>query len=71
MIEGKTWAYIPIGYGIPFINVGLTFFCYGGDYGTEPWAFLGWQNDTKMIFFYNMIGAIVVSYEYTHLRSSG
>lgn len=61
VIEGKTWAYVPLGYGVPFIDLGLTLFLYGSDYGTEPWAFLGWSNDTKMVFFYCILPAAFVN----------
>ena len=64
VIGGKTWAYLPMGYGAPFVNVGLTIYLYGRDYGTEPWVFLGWENDTKWTFFYQMGPTVIVSTEY-------
>ena len=31
--------------------LGLTFYRYGEDYGTDPRGFLGWNNDTKLCMF--------------------
>ena len=52
IIGGKTWAYIPMGWGMGFIGLGVTWFFYGMDIGTDPDVFIGWENDTKMPFFY-------------------
>ena len=48
IIGGKTLAYIPFVYGLPLINIGVTMFLYGDDYGRDPRAFIGWSNDTKV-----------------------
>jgi len=61
IIGGKTWAYLPIAYGCPFIDLGLTIYIYGDDYGTDPRAFIGWENETKQIFFYLMHPVIAIS----------
>ena len=61
IIGGKTWAYIPLGYGLPFLNLGATLYCAGKDYGTDPRCMIGWENETKMIFFYGMLPGIFVS----------
>ena len=42
-------------YGIPLIDIGVTMLLYGDDYGRDPRAFIGWANDTKMIFFYGQL----------------
>ena len=55
IIGGKTWGYIPMIYGIPLIDIGVTMLLYGDDYGRDPRAFIGWANDTKMIFFYGQL----------------
>ena len=52
IIGGKTMAYIPIGWGMGFIGLGVTWFLHGGDIGTDPDVFIGWENETKMPFFY-------------------
>jgi len=52
IIGGKTMAYIPIGWGSGFIGLGVTWFFYGHDVGTDPDVFIGWENETKMPFFY-------------------
>ena len=52
---GKTSSYICIGYGCPLLNLGYTIFMHGNDYGTDPRAFIGWANQTKMPFLYSMI----------------
>ena len=61
IIGGKTWAYIPLGYGLPFLNLGATLYTAGKDYGTDPRCVIGWENETKMIFFYGMLPGIFVS----------
>jgi hypothetical protein len=61
IIGGKTWSYIPMGYGAPMINLGVTLYMVGKDYGTDPRAIIGWENDTKMFFFYGILPTIAVS----------
>ena len=60
IIGGKTWAYIPLGWGSGFICLGLTWFMYGSDIGTDPDVFIGWENETKMPFFYMNYAALYV-----------
>ena len=36
-------------------------FLHGDDYGRDPRAFIGWDNETKLIFFYQMLGAASIS----------
>ena len=36
-------------------------FLYGDDYGRDPRAFIGWANDTKLVFFYAMLAAAGLS----------
>ena len=43
------------------IDIGVTMFLYGDDYGRDPRAFIGWANDTKLIFFYGMLAAAGLS----------
>ena len=50
IIGGKTACYIPLGWGAGFIGLGLTWFLYGADVGTDPNVFIGWENETKMPF---------------------
>merc|ERR1719228_2574239 len=45
-------ACIPIGWGAGLIGLGVTWFLYGHDVGTDPDVFIGWENETKMPFFY-------------------
>ena len=61
IIGGKTWSYIPLGYGAPLLDIGITLYMRGKDYGTDPRAFVGWENDTKMLFFYSMLPTILVT----------
>jgi hypothetical protein len=61
VIGGKTWAYCMLSYGFPIVNVGLTMVLYGDDYGKDPRCFIGWENDTKNVFFYMQLGIVVVS----------
>jgi len=51
IIGGKTICYIPLGWGAGFIGLGLTWFMYGADIGTDPNCFIGWENETKLPFF--------------------
>ncbi len=55
IIGGKTWGYLPCAYGLPFVNLGITIYLYGDDYGTDPRTFIGWNNETKMVFFYGIL----------------
>jgi len=52
IIGGKTLCYVAIGWGTGFIGLGVTWFLYGNDIGTDPDVFIGWENETKMPFFY-------------------
>ncbi len=61
VIGGKTWPYVVLSYGFPLLNMGLTFFFFGDDYGTDPRCFLGWENATKTIFFAQMLFESFVS----------
>lgn len=61
IVGGKTWAYIPIIYGVPMIDIGVTLYLYGNDYGRDPRAFIGWFNETKMVFFYAILIAVGLS----------
>ena len=53
-------AYIPLGWGSGFIGLGLTWFLHGSDIGTDPDVFIGWENETKMPFFYMNYAALYV-----------
>jgi hypothetical protein len=50
IIGGKTAAYIPMGWGVGFFGLGLTWYMYGSDVGTDPNVFIGWENETKLPF---------------------
>ena len=41
IIGGKTWGYLPMIYGLPMVDIGVTMFLYGSDYGRDPRAFIG------------------------------
>ena len=61
IIGGKTWGYLPMIYGLPMVDIGVTMFLYGSDYGRDPRAFIG---RVVLIFkkyffeklFYNRLG---------------
>ena len=52
---GKTAALTLLGYGAAIGNVGWTLLKYAEDYGTDPRAFVGWNNQTKKPFLYHMM----------------
>ncbi len=60
IIGGKTWSYILVCYGLPLFDVGLTMYLYGDDYGRDPRCFIGWENDTKHVFFFLQMATIAV-----------
>ncbi len=60
VMGGKTWAFIFVSYGLPILNVGITFFFFGSNYGTDPRCFIGWENDVKMVFFYFILPVLGV-----------
>ena len=56
VIGGKTRAYLPMAYGMSTFNLGLTFFLDAGDdYGTDPRGFIGWEDQTKTVFFVGIL----------------
>ena len=56
VIGGKTRAYLPMAYGVSTFNLGLTFFLDAGDdYGTDPRGFIGWEDQTKTVFFVGIL----------------
>ncbi len=57
IIGGKTLGYVPLIYGGPMIDIGVSMYLYGNDYGRDPRAFIGWDNETKLVFFYAMLTA--------------
>ena len=61
VIGGKTWAYLPLAFGQPFLSFGATLYRHGQDFGSDPRAFVGWENETKFIFFYSMVPMTAVS----------
>lgn len=61
IVGGKTMAYIPLGWGAGFIGLGLTWYLYGSDIGTDPNVFIGWENETKMPFLIMNYVALWVS----------
>jgi len=65
IIGGKTIAYIPLGWGPGFIGLGVTWYLYGADVGTDPNVFIGWENETKIPFlsmnYFALGGALLLS----------
>jgi hypothetical protein len=61
VIDGETRAYSYVSYGAAIFNVGLTMFLYGDDYGRDPRCFIGWENETRNVFFILMLGCVAVS----------
>lgn len=61
IIGGKTWSFLLLSYGLPFINVGLTMFLFGDDYGKDPRCLVGWENETKSVFLIAMLAACGVA----------
>jgi len=61
IIGGKTLGYIPMIYGLPLVDIGVSMFLYGDDYGRDPRAFIGWANETKLSFFYAILTAAGLS----------
>ncbi len=61
IIGGKTWSYLSLAYGIPFVNLGITLYLHGDNYGTDPRAFIGWLNETKSTFFYGILPCVTIS----------
>ena len=56
VIGGKTRAYLPMAYGVSTFNLGLTFFLDAGDdCGTDPRGFIGWEDQTKTVFFVGVL----------------
>lgn len=53
VIGGRKWGFIVCSWGAPLFNVGLTLFLHGDNYGTDPRCFVGWENETKNVFFYH------------------
>jgi hypothetical protein len=62
IIGGKTAAYIPMGWGVGFFGLGLTWYMYGSDVGTDPNVFIGWGNETKLPFLILNYIALGVGY---------
>lgn len=62
IIGGYISAYVSFSYGLPFINMGLTMFLYGEDYGKDPRCFIGWENSTKFVFFYHILIMVSVAF---------
>lgn len=48
-------SYSFLSYGFSIFNAGLTIYLYGDDYGKDPRCFIGWENETKSIFFYHIL----------------
>ena len=51
LISGKTWGWTFVCWGAPLFNLGYTIFAHHFDYGTDPHAMIGWENQTKIPFF--------------------
>ncbi|CAB4060095.1 unnamed protein product [Lepeophtheirus salmonis] len=49
--------------GIPMFPIGLTWYYFGVEIGTDPLCFMGWNNYTKYPFFihiYTMLGISII-----------
>ena len=65
VIGGKTRAYLPMAYGMSTFNLGLTFFLDAGDdYGTDPRGFIGWEDQTKTVFFVGILSTTGVQHTF-------
>ena len=73
VIGGLAKAYACLGWGIPVILLGLTWFLYGNDIGTDPECFIGWEAQTKLPnFAYSFTCSAVSTYVNTvGVTSSG
>nr|XP_040582260.1 uncharacterized protein LOC121130583 [Lepeophtheirus salmonis] len=63
VIGGYTSSYVLFGWGIPMFPIGLTWYYYGVEIGTDPLCFMGWNNYTKYPFFihiYTMLGISII-----------
>ncbi len=54
VLGGKGSSYAFFSYGTSLILFGLTLYLYPEDYGRDPRAFIGWENDTKRPFFFSI-----------------
>ena len=66
VIGGLAKAYACLGWGIPVILLGLTWFLYGNDIGTDPECFIGWEAQTKLPNFAYSFACSAVSMEYVY-----
>jgi len=56
VIGGLAKAYAFIGWGLPTVLLGLTWFLHGNDIGTDPECFIGWESQTKFPQYSYMFG---------------
>ena len=56
MIGGLAKAYAFIGWGLPTVLLGLTWFLHGNDIGTDPECYIGWESQTKFPQYSYMFG---------------
>ncbi len=61
VLGGKGSSYVFVSYGTSLVLFGLTIFLYPDDYGRDPRAFIGWENETKRPFIYSLCICAFVS----------
>ena len=61
VIGGSTISFTAISFGAAAFNLGATLHWHGHDLGTDPEAFIGWDNETKLSFFYGILTVLAVS----------
>lgn len=61
IISGRTKVYIPLGYGLPFIPLGVLFIVYPDDLGIDPRCFVGWNTAAKHVYLLTNLGISLVA----------
>lgn len=56
IISGRNKVYGPIGYGSPFLVLGLLFLFFADDLGVDPRCFVGWNRNAKLLYCLNNVG---------------
>jgi len=51
IIDGRSCAYLPLGWGVPMIALGYNIHASLMDFGDDPKCFVGWSNIVKWQFF--------------------
>ncbi|CAB4062825.1 unnamed protein product [Lepeophtheirus salmonis] len=61
IINKRFIIYVPFGYGVSLIPVGLAFVLYNSELGSDPLCFISYNNKTKSWFFYAFYALIGTS----------